>query len=142
MKILLFVPAILGVCSALQGICNRKLMTEIGLVSAILMNALIVALLAVIWFLFQKPASVAQTFSGFEWWWVVAGLCGFSIIALTPISIANLGAATTFALFVVFQVLAGVGWDFFAKGVLPQGAQLVSLLFAVGGATGLILTSR
>jgi uncharacterized membrane protein YdcZ (DUF606 family) len=142
MKFYFLIPALLGLCSALQGICNRKLMTEIGLASAVVINALIVAALAVAWFLIQRPANIAETFSGFQWWWIVAGLCGFTIIALTPVSIANLGAATTFALFVVFQVLAGVGWDLFTKGALPQGLQLVSLLLAVGGATGLILTAR
>jgi len=146
MSLTWFIPALLGTCSALQGIVNKRIMGDVGLPTTVLLNMLVLAVITVVWFAFARPSDLGghlgEAWSKAQWWWIVGGIAGFLITSLLPVSITHLGAATTFVLFVVFQIGAGLVWDIAASGRVLSLPQIVSIVAALGGVIGLTVSSR
>ncbi|WII73298.1 DMT family transporter [Bdellovibrio sp. 22V] len=134
MVIKFFLPIVAGLSIVLQGTLNRNSATQIGLVSAILLNAGILLVLAgALWLLMKfqiisgTPALSAKPFMDLRWWQLLPGLCGFLIVFATPMAIENFGANLTFSVIICTQLLVSLFWDSYAQKTPPSWMSLVGV---------------
>lgn len=132
-------PIIAGISIVLQGTLNRNLATQIGLASAVLLNALIFLLLSgTLWLLlkFEVIGGISglspKSIIGLKWWDFLPGLFGFLIVFSTPLAISYLGANLTFAAIICTQLTLSLVWDSFVNKSLPT-------LTSVGGVAIMIV---
>ncbi len=130
------VPFLLGSLVVLQGGLNRHLGANFGLGSAVMLNASVLFAASALFYgilrwnpeIFPEllrprpPQSPIST-----WWYLIPGLCGFSLVLGLPWSINTIGSGKTFVLLISAQILTGFIWD------LAINSQSPGLLKILGG---------
>ncbi len=140
MKALL--PFAVGVAAVLQGVLNRRVMSEWGLSAAVLLNSLVflvvsLGLLALARSrpeLFPDSFAPSASWSTLAWWFILPGLFGMVIVLGIPWAIDSLGAARVFVGIVAAQMVASLVWDHFMEGVELSLERVGGTVLAVVGA--------
>lgn len=117
-----FIPAILGGLTVIQAGLNRKIAQNWGLSAAVLLNAAVLFVLAIILFIIglNAKSDLLQSnvdLSRISWWYVLPGIMGLCLVFGGPWSIHNWGAVHTFLLLVSGQLLFSLWWDFQVEGM-------------------------
>lgn len=136
----LILPIIAGFSIVLQGTLNRTSATQIGLVSAVFLNALVFLIFSGAFWLairFELVGGLstmsAKTFMDLKWWQILPGVLGFLIVLLTPLSIEFLGANLTFAVIICTQLFVSMLWDSYMEKVSPSPLSLLGVGVMVVG---------
>jgi len=135
-------PAFLGMAATLQSGLNRQIAQNWGLASAVLMNALVLTTTGCLVFLGQRlyPEYFPEIFrqkgslSGFSLWYLVPGLCGFSIVVGMPWGIQKFGALRVSLLFIAAQILTSIIWDASVEGRPVTSPRVLGTLLTLIGA--------
>jgi transporter family-2 protein len=135
-------PAILGVLVVLQAGVNRKLASQWGLTSAVLLNALVLFILAALLFIlclwkpefFPKNLRSSIDFKNFRLWFLLPGLMGFCLVIGGPFAVARWGAVQTFILVISAQLITSLIWDFQVEGLGISYMRLLGIALAWSGA--------
>ncbi|WP_374074675.1 DMT family transporter [Bdellovibrio bacteriovorus] len=134
MTIKFLLPILAGFSIVLQGTLNRNSASQIGLVSAIFLNAMILLVFSgALWFLMKYEmigggaTLSAKPFAGIEWWQFLPGICGFLIVFSTPLAIESLGANLTFAAIICTQLAVSMLWDCYTQKSLPSPMSLLGV---------------
>lgn len=123
-------PSVLGVLVVLQAGVNRSEALRIGFSSAILINACITGIIALLFYFFsEKPVDPG----GFSWWFLLPGIFGFCIIWGGAFSVARWGAQHTFILIVSMQLVTSTLWDYFVQKTPPSPAKLLGIVLVGAG---------
>jgi transporter family-2 protein len=142
-KMVYFFPLLAGFCVCLQGTINGYWQSRIGVHSAVLVNGIIVAVLAALFFLVANQTPIGRITSEIRPWIVLNGLCGFIILTIAALTFPRIGAASVIVLMVAGQVVTAVAFDRLGILNLPQHsvsmARLVGTMFVV---VGVFLTTR
>lgn len=127
-------PVLAGVSIVLQGTLNRQIAGQIGLVSAVFLNALVFLVFSgILWLLVRYelisgiPILSAKPLMGLSWWDVLPGLFGFLIVFSTPLAISFLGANLTFAMIICTQLAVSILWDSISNRQAPSVSTLVGV---------------
>lgn len=139
-------PILAGISIVLQGTLNRHIATQIGLVSAVFLNALIFLIFSgILWLLVRYelvgsiPFLSARSIEGLKWWDLLPGIFGFLIVFSTPLAISFLGANLTFAVIICTQLAVSVAWDSVVNKQVPPISTAVGVTVMLVGL--LILSS-
>lgn len=110
---------LLGVAAVLQVSINRQIALRWGLAPAVLLNALVLTLAAVGFYILARVQGAGgfvlragASLGEIRWWWLLPGVFGFSLVALLPWSAHHIGFQRVFVALVATQVTASVVWDF------------------------------
>ncbi|OFZ30452.1 MAG: hypothetical protein A2622_08595 [Bdellovibrionales bacterium RIFCSPHIGHO2_01_FULL_40_29] len=114
-----FSPAILGIAVVLQAGLNKKIAAQWGLTTAVLLNALVFAVVAIIfyslsvWRMDWFPVNMKANFDSktFLWWYIIPGILGCVLVFGGPWAVARWGAVHTFIIVISAQLLASLIWD-------------------------------
>ena len=130
----LLLPFVAGVSIILQAGLNRYSSTQLGLLSAVLLNSLVFFLVSLaIWILVKKgmmpvPQSLAiQPVTEFKAWWLIPGTFGFLIVLCIPLGLQYLPASIVFGLSIATQLVMSVAWDYFTAGIVPTVQKIIGL---------------
>ncbi len=137
-----FLPAILGVVVVLQAGLNKKISTQWGITSAVLLNAVVFAAIAAAFYFFSlargdmfsanmKPNIDFKTFS---WWYLIPGALGCVLVFGGPMAIMRWGAVHTFILIISAQLLASLLWDYHIEGLPVSPMRIAGISLAWIGA--------
>lgn len=138
-----FVPIALGVTVLAQGILNRQFGAAWGLSTAVFVNAIVFFVLNGLLFAVAKlwPHILPEFLryrdagTGFEWTFLVPGICGFLLVLGLPWALDNIGPSKSFLLLIASQILSSLvadQWIF---------AQPVSTMKWIGGLITIIGTT-
>lgn len=119
----IFISFIIGAFTVIQGGLNHRIGKVWGLPFTLLINSALVLIFSLIFFglCLIQPSLLPgqnlshQSWSQFKWWYLVPGLCGFSIVLGIPLSLPKLGASGVFLALVVGQMSFSLLWDFFVE---------------------------
>lgn len=135
-----FIPVIAGLSIVFQATLNRSSAEQIGLVSAIFINAAVFMIIAgVYWFgvrmnlLPTTETLLAKELVHLQWWQFVPGVLGFFIVICTPMAIQFFGAANTFATIICTQLLVSTLWDSWQKKTMPSLHSVFALILILVG---------
>lgn len=149
MGLYLVIPIVAGICIVLQGGLNRLSAGQFGLLSAVLVNALVFVVFSLgLWVGARNgwlpvPESLgANSIRDLRWWQYLPGLFGFLIVLLIPLSIGHLGAGLTFSLVIATQLVASFAWDSYRHQLWPPLAAWVGLGLILAGSIILIRVSQ
>ncbi len=147
------VPIILGAAVVIQGILNLKIGKAIGLLTAVLVNALVFFVLSGILFLLsylrpqffplilRPPSSplkgLLMTGEPSAWMYGIPGFCGFLLVLGVPFAIHSLGPSRTFVILISAQIAFSVifelavqsnlnPWKFVGASLAMAGAYMVA----------------
>lgn len=149
MWIYLILPIMTGVSIVLQGGLNRASADQMGLLSAVLLNALVFLVLATtLWALarfgiLSLPEQMgAGSFRSLQLWQLWPGLFGFLIVLLVPWSIMHLGAGLTFSLVIATQLIVSILWDSLRGHGLPGTGMWIGIALVLAGAILILRSSN
>ena len=126
--LLVLLAVVVGGASALQGATNGVLAGRLGLSSAVLINALVVALGAsTLWLVLPRGPSVSA--AAIPWFLFLGGVYGLIIIAGAAFAFPRLGAGPTTALMIAAQLCAALILDHLG---LPSGKIAVTPVRVLG----------
>ncbi|MCC6278681.1 MAG: DMT family transporter [Oligoflexia bacterium] len=125
-------PIYTGLAIVIQGILNHQMSTRWPLSWVVSLNGLMLFLVSLMFSLNQSKMD------GFEWWYVVPGILGFTIVFSIPYAIGLMGPGTTLILVVASQIVVGMLADVFMYDLKVSALRAVGALFVVIGA-GLVL---
>jgi transporter family-2 protein len=129
-----------GAAASLQSAANAGLAERIGLPAALVLNALVVLIGALV-FHFVRGAHATFFPAGTPWIYYVGGACGFFIIWSLASAFPRIGAALAIALVVLGQAAAALAIDHFGWLGMPREPVTfvrVAGLLLVGGGVVLI----
>lgn len=137
-----FLPALLGVVVVLQAGLNKKISAQWGISSAVLLNAVVFAVIAVVFYFLTlsrsdlfptnfKPSFDLKTFS---WWYLIPGVLGCVLVFGGPLAIMRWGAVHTFILIISAQLLASLVWDYQVEGLPASPMRIAGISLAWIGA--------
>ena len=106
-----FLPALLGVVVVLQAGLNKKISALWGISGAVLLNALVFLVIAVVAYFFVPNLKGNIELKNFNWWYLVPGTLGCVLVFGGPLAIMRWGAVHTFILIISAQLLASLVWD-------------------------------
>lgn len=117
-----FIPALLGGLTVIQAGLNRKIAQNWGLSAAVLLNAAVLLLFAIVLFIvgMNSKSELIQShvdLKTINWWYIIPGFLGLCLVFGGPWSIHNWGAVHTFLLLVSGQLLFSLWWDFQVEGI-------------------------
>ena len=149
MWVYIFLPVITGISIVLQGGLNRASASHIGLLSAVLLNAVLFMVLAgVLWTLARMGALPlvgemgAGPFKDMSLWQLWPGVFGFLIVLLTPWAIMHLGAGLTFALIIATQLIVSLIWDSLQTQAWPSATSWLGVVLVLSGAVLLLRSAE
>ncbi len=124
MRWILLIPGFLGVAAVLQGGLNRQIAAQVGLPSAVLINASVLLLLSsALWILACRSPATLPAFMQlaghpalFRAWWLLPGLLGLALVLGIPYAIPRLGAFPVFLGILVGQMITSLAWDAVLEG--------------------------
>lgn len=130
-----FIPIALGVTVLTQGILNRQFGAAWGLSTAVLINAAVFFVLSALFFIIAKlwPHLLPEFLrfrdpgTGFQWAFLIPGVCGFILVLGLPWALHNIGPSKSFLLLITSQILSSLVADQWIY------AQPVSAMKWVGG---------
>lgn len=138
----LVVPFLLGFAAVLQVALNKRIAGVMGLTQAVILNAGVLLVVAVVFWLFARGARegygewlVGSGGPGdFQLWWIVPGLCGLTLVAGMPWAAQRIGALQVFVVLVAAQMLFSIVWDHFVEDVAVTVPRVAGASLAVAGA--------
>lgn len=138
MKLFLFLlPVLLGGLTVLQSGLNRHIGSRFGWpVVGLINNAagwLFALSVTLVLLLFFGGRGISRP-EGFEWWWIVPGVLGMAFVMGIPYSMHVLGASRTFVLLVGSQMVFGLAWDHWVRGLELPWTRLAGVGLAFVGA--------
>ncbi|MCB0348336.1 MAG: DMT family transporter [Bdellovibrionales bacterium] len=130
-------PAILGALVVLQAGLNRKVASQWGLSAALLLNAVVLLIVALLIFAlvlvkadwFSNTIRPSIDFKTFSIWFLLPGIIGCILVFGGPWAIAKWGAAQTFILLMSGQLLASLIWDLKVEGIAVSYVRLLGIGF-------------
>jgi len=137
-NIFLLLPFVVGICTVMQGVVNKRIAGEWGLSWALMWNSVICLILAGV--MLWGPWFSGPWYSGklnlatMKWWHFLPGIFGFIIILCIPISISKLGALNSFLILVTSQLLVSGLWDHFVEGINVSWTRATGACLAIVGA--------
>lgn len=141
MIVKLFFPLLMGTFLVFQPGINRQIMASKGLGFAIVLNGCVVFFLTTSFFLLaffwgdRLPDFFRfKTGGAIQWWFVLPGLLGFSLVACVPFILASVGALSTVVGMLAGQLLTSLAWDAFLEGRPPSAMRVIGMCLAMGGA--------
>lgn len=148
MNLFYLLPVFLGITVVIQGNLNRQIGSLWGLPTAVLINAAVFFLCSFAFYLHSRafPESwpeflrVRPGFSEWSWWYLIPGLCGFSLVLGLPWAFQNIGSAKSFILLVTAQVMMGLLWDAFVSKLAVSPLTLAGAGLTLAGAVLTILS--
>lgn len=108
--LLIALALVMGVASAVQGATNGALSSRVGLSTAVLINAFVVALGALAFWLATRAQAPASSGTP-PWYLLVGGVYGLTIIAGAAFAFPRLGPGPTTALMVAAQLSTALVLD-------------------------------
>jgi transporter family-2 protein len=139
MKLLVFLPILIGLASVLQGALNRKVAAVWGLTPALAFNTAVLSVALLVYGLWERAHPEAAfirgsgfSWSGLRWWYFLPGLFGLVLILGIPFGISRLGAASVFVGIVAAQIVGSLAWD------VAFEAKPLTLLRAGGAALAIV----
>ncbi len=137
-----FSPALLGLVVVLQAGLNKKIAAQWGLTTAVLLNAVVFAVLAVLFYslalwksdLFSPSLKSAFDPKTFSWWYLVPGALGCILVFGGPWAISRWGAVHTFILIISAQLLASLLWDMYVESIPVSTLRIAGIVLAWLGA--------
>lgn len=137
-----------------QGSLNNIIGQSLSLNRAILLNASVFIALSLSAYIFYKwaPDSILQYFPEFlrlknsetetipfKLWYLIPGICGFTLVMGLPLSIQNIGPAKTFVVLISSQIIFSLGSDYWVFHKTPSLTKLAGALLTLAGAVLSIL---
>lgn len=142
-------PILAGISIVLQGTLNRQVAAQIGLVSAVVLNAVVFLVFSVLLWVLVKynfisglPGQGANAWGELNWWALLPGIFGFIIVFSTPIAIHYLGANLAFSMVICTQLGASLIWDSVAKKTFPSLMTSAGVLVMLLGVLILIFSRK
>ena len=137
-----FSPALLGIVVVLQAGLNKKIAANWGLTTAVLLNAIVFAVLAVVLYslniwksdLFPENMKAVFNYKTFSWWYLIPGALGCILVFGGPWAVSRWGAVHTFILIISAQLLASLLWDIYIESVPVTTLRAVGIVLAWVGA--------
>ncbi len=137
-----FSPALLGLVVVLQAGLNKKIAAQWGLTTAVLLNAVVFAVLAVLFYslavwksdLFSPNMKSAFDLKTFSWWYLIPGALGCVLVFGGPWAISRWGAVHTFILIISAQLLASLLWDMYVESIPVSTLRIAGIVLAWLGA--------
>lgn len=114
-----FLPFIFGAMAVLQGGLNRLIARDWGLAGTVFLNSLMLSTAALGLYVWARnnPGALPEvfrdrgSFSSFSWWYLIPGLCGFTLVTGLPFAIQKIGALKVFVGLIAAQLLVSMIWD-------------------------------
>ncbi len=135
--------ALMGIASTAQGVTNGSMSGKIGLSGTILLNAIVVMVGALSFWLTQ-PRHEGASLSGIPWYLFLGGAYGICIIGSAAYLFPRIGAGPATAVMIAAQLILALLIDHFGIGTarLPLTPyRLLGALMLIGGAV-LVLWPR
>ncbi len=133
-------PILAGLSIVFQGTLNRHIATQVGLVSAVFLNALVFLIFSgILWTLVRYgvlsgvPILSAKPFTGLELLDLIPGIFGFLIVFCTPMAISYLGAPVTFATIICTQLLGSMAIEYYTTKQVPNMSSLLGVIVMLVG---------
>lgn len=134
------IPILAGFSIVFQATLNRSSASQIGLVTAIFVNAAVFMIVATVYWLAMRAQWIngsevlsAHKINQLQWWQIIPGILGFFIVICTPLSIQYFGAASTFSIIVCTQMVLSLIWDSFQTKTVPSALSLLAIGFIIVG---------
>lgn len=134
------IPLLAGFSIVFQATLNRNSASQIGLVTAIFVNAAVFMVIATVYWLAMRAQWIqgnailsAKEIELLHWWQVIPGILGFLIVICTPMSIQFFGAATTFSIIVCTQLVLSLIWDSVQSKTFPSVVSLFAMSLIIIG---------
>jgi transporter family-2 protein len=118
--ILLFLPVIAGIASALQSFTNGYWAARIGLTGIILINGIVGLAGALAVFLLAGEVPVSAISRRLSPWVLAGALCGLVLLFIMAFSFPRIGAFRTMALFIFGQIITALLLDHYGALDLPE----------------------
>ena len=142
MNLALIVPFALGCFAVLQVALNKRIAASMGLTQAVILNAGVLLVVAVVFWLYARGArqDFGEWMSGsggpgdFKLWWIIPGLCGLTLVAGLPWAVQRIGALQAFVVLVAAQMLFSIVWDHWVEGVDVTAPRVIGAALAIAGA--------
>lgn len=136
------IPIYLGVAGVLQGGFNRQIAATWGLPGTVLLNSIVLIMIASVTYLLARVMPEAMpkvlqdqgSFREFNWWYLLPGVFGYTIIAGLAFSIRELGVAKVIVMLIGAQLTTSVVWDAWLEGIGVTWVRAVGAMMAFGGA--------
>lgn len=128
------IPVILGTLAVLQAGLNRRISTHWGLGGAVLLNAIVLAVIALVLYFTGAFSNSKINFNEFKLWFLIPGVLGLSLVAGLPLAISRWGALNTFLWLIASQIVASAFWDYLVEGQPFSWKKLIGGLIAIVGA--------
>ncbi|WP_409477297.1 DMT family transporter [Pseudobdellovibrio sp. HCB154] len=129
-----FLPALLGVVVVLQAGLNKKISAVWGISGAVLLNALVFLVIAIVAYFFVPNMKGNIELKSFNWWYLVPGTLGCILVFGGPMAIMRWGAVHTFILIISAQLLASLVWDSQIEGMPVSTMRIAGIALAWIGA--------
>ncbi len=137
-----FSPALLGIVVVLQAGLNKKIAANWGLTTAVLLNAIVFAVLAVVLYslnvwksdLFPENMKAVFNYKTFSWWYLVPGVLGCVLVFGGPWAVSRWGAVQTFILIISAQLVASLLWDIYIESIPVSTLRAAGIVLAWAGA--------
>ena len=129
----ILIPFFIGAFSVAQAGLNRRIAGEWGLSWAVLFNTLVL-LLIVLACLGLGYWAGKFSFSSIKWWYLIPGIAGFIIVAGLPLSVARVGAMSTFMFLIAGQMIFSALWDKGFEGIPVSLPRVVGAVLVMAGA--------
>ena len=145
----LLISFVLGGLAVLQVGLNKRIGGVMGLTQAVILNAGVLLVVAIAFFVYARLTraewggwlSGSGGIADFQWWWVIPGMCGLTLVAGMPWAMQRIGALQTFVVLVAAQMLFSILWDQFAEGVAISAPRVIGATLAIAGAAVTTLRS-
>lgn len=142
MNLALLVPFALGCFAVLQVALNKRIAASMGLTQAVILNAGVLLVVAVVFWLYARGArqdfgewmSGSGGFGDFKLWWIIPGLCGLTLVAGLPWAVQRVGALQAFVVLVAAQMVFGIVWDHVVDGITVTVPRVAGAGLAIVGA--------
>ncbi len=129
---------LIGLFAVLQGGLNKQIGMSWGLPGAVLINAIMFLVGALVFYFYAKssmPIMEAlddrQSFVQYKWWYFTSGLLGLVFVIGVPFAIVKIGALNVFVILIAAQIVGSFLWDKFVEGLTTNNWQLVAAGLAV-----------
>lgn len=137
-----FLPFLFGAMAVLQGGLNRLIARHWGLAGTVFLNSLMLTTAGLALYLFARhnpqalPAIFRDkgSFSSFSWWFVIPGLCGFTLVTGLPFAIQKLGALKVFVGLIAAQLIVSMIWDAHVEQLPVTSTRMIGAALSFCGA--------
>lgn len=135
------VPLFVGFLVVSQGVLNKIIGVQSGLSLAVLINACVFLVLAILLLILSLKLNMLPDFIKpqwqsyqFQWWHLIPGCCGFLLVLLIPWSIQHLGASLVFLLIISSQIVLSIVYDFWFNGIALSISRIFAIILVLAGA--------